>query len=811
MNEPHGRRPEDRDAGVEIGHVLFVDIVGYSKRLVNEQSALVERLKRLVRGTEQFRKADAADKLITIPTGDGMALVFFTAPDAPVRCAIEINKADQEDPKIELRMGIHSGPVDRIADVNERINVAGAGINLAQRVMDCGDAGHILLSKRSADDLAQYDDWKQQLHDLGEMEVKHGVRVGVVNFYNDEIGNPKPPEKLTRAEQERQTILKTAVRRKRRRILIGLVALGIVAALAAAGTWAWHRRIALASAYKAGAAPLMEKSIAVLPFENLSAEKDDAFFADGIQDDVLASLGKIKDLKVIARSSVMTYRGAAVAGKLREIGQALQVSHVLQGSVRRAVNRVVINVALIDTRTDSQLWSQHYDRTLSDMLSFQGELAVEIARELQASLTPKEKTIAATSSTTNPDAYVLFLKARDKEHTAASKEDAFAIDDLYGQAVVLDPKFALALARQATWNSIMYQIGRRPENKAKAHALAREALRVAPDLAEAHFAQGICLLRTENDSDAAFKEFSIAAQTMSNDPELLGHLAVIYRRQGRWREALATFQRVAKINPRNADPYSDIAATQTMLRDWPGAEAHYRRALEIDPKDFRAIIDLASVSMFGEGNFAAAKALLRKVPDLMRDSGGRVTEGNTSLRWELCMLERDFADAEKVLVEYPAEEFPPPSVADKTLDLGCTALARGDATKARVLFEKARPLVEAAAREHPDDPVFRAPLGLLYAYLGRKEEALRESRRAVELGYESKNATQSPAYLNNLALVYAVTGEAEQAVTLLEYLLVTPAGNVTLAELRLSWRWDPLRKNPGFKKIVESPEPKTVY
>ncbi|MFL6513415.1 MAG: adenylate/guanylate cyclase domain-containing protein, partial [Chthoniobacterales bacterium] len=395
---------------VEIGHVLFIDIVGYSKRLVNDQTALVARLNRIVRGTEQFRNADAADKLITIPTGDGMALVFFTAPDTPVRCAIEIGKADIEDPKIELRMGIHSGPVDRVADVNLRSNVTGAGINMAQRVMDCGDSGHILLSKRSADDLAQYDEWKQQLHDLGEVEVKHGVQLGIVSLYTDEIGNPTAPEKLIRAEQARQAATKATVRRKRRRLVIGMAALSIAAALGSAGTWAWHRRIALASAYKAGSGQLMEKSIAVLPFENFEADKESSYFADGVQDDILTDLAKVADLKVISRRSMAQYRGSTQS--IRDIGQALQVAYILEGTVRRIGSKIRLTAQLIDTRTQVEKWAEKYERDLADLFAIQNQISESIVGQLKATISPAEKTAIETAPTHDMEAYDMYLQAR---------------------------------------------------------------------------------------------------------------------------------------------------------------------------------------------------------------------------------------------------------------------------------------------------------------------------------------------------------------------------------------------------------------
>lgn len=558
----------------------------------------------------------------------------------------------------------------------------------------------------------------------------------------------------------------------------------------------------------AQAAVVSEKSIAVLPFENMSAEKDDAFFADGIQDDVLTTLGKVKELTVIARASVMNYRGAAVAGKLREIGKTLGVSHVLEGSVRRSANRVVVNVKLIDTRDDHQLWSERYDRTLTDSIGLQGELATEIAHALRATLDPEEKTRLATKPTNNPEAYVLYLKAREKEGTAGSKEDAIAIDGMYEQAVALDPKFALAVARQSMWNSLMYFVGRLQERKTKAHALATEALRLAPDLPEAHLAQGQWFRMTERNYDAALKEFSIAAQAMPNDPEILGNIGTIDRRQGRWREALAKFQRVQELDPRV--PHDDGAGTAFTLRDWHTATVIYRHVLEIAPNEVSTKMGLASVLMIGEGDFAAAKAILETVPNPMRDNAGNPSGDDTVIRWQLFMLERDFAGAEKVLVEFPGEEFPPPFIGWKTFSLACTALAGGDVAKASALFEKARPAYEATGRDHPDEPKFLAPLGLLYAYLGLKEDALRESRRAVDLVPE-KDAIEHPRYLSNLALVYALTGETEKAVALVEQLLTTPAADgITLTELR-SWKWDGLRSNPRFQKILAGPEPKTVY
>src|SRR5436190_17711213 len=324
------------DVKFEIGHVLFIDIVGYSKLLITEQSAQLQTLKEIVRGTEQVRRTEAEAKLLRLPTGDGGALVFRTSPEAPVRCAMEIAKALKDYPKLRVRMGIHSGPVNEISDLNEQANIAGAGINMAQRVMDCGDAGHILLSRHVAEDLEQYPQWQPQLHDLGECEVKHGVRVSVVNFYTDELGNPDVPEKLRQAKAAQTALATSASDTKPARRSYGLiVALVIVAGIAAAaGVYIFSHRLgskAQSSSTAAPAAAIPEKSIAVLPFGNLSRDPDNAYFADGIQDEILTRLSKIADLKVISRTSSLHYKSAPE--NMPEIAKQLGVAHILEGCV----------------------------------------------------------------------------------------------------------------------------------------------------------------------------------------------------------------------------------------------------------------------------------------------------------------------------------------------------------------------------------------------------------------------------------------------------------------------------------------------
>src|SRR5438132_7265691 len=416
QNTSAGTKP---DLPLEIAHLLLIDVVGYSKLLVNEQIELLQKLNQTVRSTECFRAAETSGKLIRMPTGDGMALLFFHSPEEPVRCALEISRALQEHPTIQVRMGVHSGPVNRVTDVNDKTNIAGSGINVAQRVMDCGDAGHILLSKHLADDLAQYRHWQPYLHDLGECEVKHGLRLHLFNLYKDNLGNPQVPEKLWRRKRWKQSVSVRPISAPRSpkfalivALLVSTIALVISsliffhptsrppAALAAPG--------AIASIAEA---PIPKKSIAVLPFENLSGEKENAYFADGVQDEILTGLAKVADLKVISRTSTMQYK-VGVERNLREIAKALGVAHVLEGSVQRAGGRVRVSAQLIEARTDSHLWAERYDRDVADVFAIESEVAGKIVAQLKSKISPSEKAAIEKAPTTDLVAYDLYLRAQ---------------------------------------------------------------------------------------------------------------------------------------------------------------------------------------------------------------------------------------------------------------------------------------------------------------------------------------------------------------------------------------------------------------
>src|SRR6478752_5454315 len=395
----------------EIAHVLFLDIVCCSKLSVNEQHARLDELNGIVRLSEQYQKAKAANRILKIPTGDGMALVFYKSPEEPAQCAFEISRALKDNQRLQVRMGIHSGPVSGVVDVIERTNVPGADINLDQRVMDCGDAGHILLSHHVAEDLAEYERWRPFLHDIGTFEVKHGVLVSVTNLYSDEVGNPSLPGKLQ------------AVKKHHAHVRWAAVAIGLLVVAAIISSFFFLRRPTRSTMAVA------EKSIAVLPFENLSRDPDNAYFADGIQDEILTRLAKIADLKVISRTSTQHYKSAPE--NLSEIARQLGVAHILEGSVQKAGNAVHINVQLIKAATDAHLWA--------DIFSVESEVARAIADHLRAKLTGQEEQIIATKPTDNVEAYDAYLRGLAYNlKTATTPVNSLGAQKYLREAVRLD-------------------------------------------------------------------------------------------------------------------------------------------------------------------------------------------------------------------------------------------------------------------------------------------------------------------------------------------------------------------------------------
>ncbi len=607
---------------------------------------------------------------------------------------------------------------------------------------------------------------------------------------------------LAALEACRSASASAPARRGWRRMAMPVILLLLLAA--AGATYSW-RRAALRQP------PAQEKSIAVLPFDNLSPDESNRFFADGIQDDVLTSLAQIHQFKVISRTSVLAYPKDAPRN-IREIGRALDVENILEGSVRREGNRVLLNVQLIDARHDRHIWAHRYDRTAQDAIGLQGELATEIATALEAKLTPEVKASLAQKPTENPEAYAFYLQGLGQERAVNhSQADSLAAEKFYAEAIALDPKFALAYARLSIVESSLAWRSAALPRRAEARRTAEEALRLAPQLGEAHMALGLCLYWAEENYPAALRQFSIAEATLPNEPAILHYIAGIDRRLGRWPESLAAYARARRVDPRNREIMNFSAIDYVLVRDWPEAEALYHRALEIAPNSVQARIGLAFLQIYQNDNPGAAEAILHAVPAKL-DPDGDVT----AARWNLAMLQRDFSAAEKMVDASPGKDFPSPDNFPKEFYLAQVARARGDLGRAERLLAPLEPEVTSWKRENPGDLANDTYLATYYAYRGRKEEAVRAALRAVAAEPESQNAFHGACRLADLAVVYALTGERDKAIALIERLLITSgpvnftsSDSITLADLRRRWEWDSLRSDPRFQKILAGPEPKT--
>src|SRR6266852_3373167 len=579
---------------LEIGHVLFIDIVGYSKLLIDEQRERIQELREIVRGTVQFRIAEAEGKLMRLPTGDGGALVFRTSPEAPVLCALEISRALKTHPELRVRMGIHSGPVNEVADLNEQVNMAGAGINIAQRVMNCGDAGHILLSKHAAEDLGEYRQWQLQLHDLGEFDVKHGARLHVVNLYTGEVGNPRVPTKFRQAVE------------KRRLALIAMLTL--LAAAAGAGYYFFSQRLAFKTP---------DKSIAVLPFESLSHDPDNAYFAEGMQDEILARLSKIADLKVISRTSTQKYKSAP--DNLREIAKQLGVGNVLEGSVQKSGDAVRVNVQLINALNDAHLWGDVYDRKLTDIFAVESDIAKTIAGTLQAKLTGAEKQLISSQPTSDTTAYELYLKGRLLWSKRGGENLRQAIA-FYEEAIARDPKYALAYSGLAEAYVILpvYTAVASREAFSKAKAAALKALQLDDKLAEAHTALADVLF-DDLDMAGSISEFQRAIALNPNYATAHhwygnGPLLAL----GRFEEAIAEGKRAIELDPLSPIINADLGQNLYNARRYDEAIAQLRKTLEIDPTFYYAHFNLG-IALQLKGDVPAAIAEYTKAQQLSDD------------------------------------------------------------------------------------------------------------------------------------------------------------------------------------------------
>jgi TolB-like protein len=554
-----------------------------------------------------------------------------------------------------------------------------------------------------------------------------------------------------------------------------------------------------------------DKSIAVLPFENFSADKENAFFADGVQDDILTALAKVADLKVISRASVMSY-AAGAKRNLREIGQALGVAHVLEGSVRRAGDKVRVTAQLVDTRTDSHLWADTYDRNLADVFAIQSDIAQQIASQLQAKLSPNEKSSIEERPTKDITAYDLYLRAKALDATrvifnARAKDNLMEESRLLDQAITRDPDFFLAYCLLASAHGNLYFFGF--DHTAKRAALAQRAvetaLRLRPEAGEAHFARAGYLYQCYLDYDHARSELALAQRTLPNSADVLALMGYIDRRQSRWDESTRNLEKALQVDPRNRSILQQVALSYQILRRYADMAAALDRALKLAPADAGVRVQRALVALEWR---ADPKSLHETIETIVAENPAAASD--IADRWlNLALCERDPVGIARSLAHIPANGI--------GIDLpsfplswcqGLVARSLGDEVAAQKAFSITRVDVERTVREQPDyGPAF-CLLGLIDAGLGWKEEAIREGRRAVELLPVTKDSVNGANMMKYLAVIYAWTGEKDLAVQQIAATLQVPA-DLSYGQLKLHPYWDPLRGDPRFEKIVASLAPKS--
>jgi TolB-like protein/Flp pilus assembly protein TadD len=749
---------EQKAKRLEIAHVLFMDIVGYSKLLTDEQSEALQELNQIVRSTEAVREAEAAEALTVLPTGDGMALVFTGSVEEPVECALEISRALRAQPSLPVRMGIHSGPIHHVKDANGRENIAGVGINIAQRVMDCGDAGHILVSKRVADDLAQQRRWQPFIHELGDVEVKHGVVVSLVNFYAETIGNPTPPARIGKARGGVRALSKgtrkglSPVALAIFMVAVLLLALAIVSVIFAPAIMRTldQRRSAtlpqptatvvpsLADTIKSAVAKQItdelqgelsrkkkaavqptptgsanpEKSIAVLPFDNLSRDPDNAYFCEGVQDEILTRLAKVSDLKVVSRTSTQHFKSSP--DNLPQIAKQLGVMHILEGSVQKSNDQVRVNVQLINALTDAHLWAETFDRKLTDIFAVESEIAKSVAENLNARLNRRAEEVLAARPTENPEAHELYLKGRylwNRRNTASLRKAG----DYFQQAIDRDPNYALAYAGLADVHSLLpIYAGTAPKDDvSKALAAARKAVELDSNLAEAHTSLGNALGMNVQ-YKLAEQEFRRALELNPNYATAHQWLAECLFAQGRFPQALAESERAHELDPLSLIINASYASSLSGVGRYDDAVKQAHKAIDLDP-DLVPGHEILGQIYEERGKLDEAIAEYRKANEL------EATPAN------FAMLAHAYAKA-------------------------------GRLAEARKILDK---LTDLSARQY----VGAYPLAIVHVALGEKEEAL----RLLEKSFAER-----------------------------DFLLQGLFGSI-----KMDKRLDPLRNDPRFQKLVE--------
>jgi TolB-like protein/Flp pilus assembly protein TadD len=665
-------------ADLRLAHVLFIDIVGSSRLLINEQSELLRCLTEIVRNTTQLRDAEAAGKLIRLPTGDGMALAFFTNPDAPVRCALEVSRALKNHPNLPVRMGIHSGPVDEVVDVDQRSNIAGAGITIAQRVMDCGDAGHILISKRVADDLAHYTQWRPYLHDIGECEVKHGARINVVNFYNDELGNPAMPEKLLKQKELARTPSKPLQKILRRPVIVGA---GILFAIAfAGGAWFLANRAKTTSTIPLGGSAV-QKRIAVLPFKPLTAENRDQVLEMGMADSLITKLSNSRQIIVPSLTSVRKYVG--LDQDPLTAGRELQVNSILEGNVQRVGDHIRVTARLINVADGASLWAGTFDEKFTGVFAVQDAISQKVADALALRLSGEEKNRLTRRYTENVEAYQLYLTGRYHLDKLIPPEIRTAIG-FFQQAIDLDPNYALAYFGLAQANRSLAISSDVPSKDClpQAKAAAKRALEIDDSLAEAHASLSFALIWFDWNWADGQREAERALALNPNSA--FAHLAYghVLSDLGRHKEAIAEVAQARELEP----VFLLIRALEGMFFLHAGRDdealAKLQKALELDPNFWITHLTLGKVYI-----------QQRKYPEAIAEFGKakELSRGNS----------------------------------EAIASIGYAAALAGDKTKARAVLDELKIL----SKQHYIPPV---NIALVHNGLGDQNEALASLEKACE-------------------------------------------------------------------------------
>ena len=777
--------------------IMFTDMVGYSALSQRDDKVaqeLLEEHRQLLRGI--FPRFNGTE----IKTIGDAFLVEFTSALEAAQCAIEIQRALAKrnadippDRLIEIRIGIHIGDV-----IHRGGDVYGDGVNIASRIEQLANAGGICVSM-----------------DV-ERQIRNAVETRLEKLAPTELKNISVPMDLFRIalpwERSGTPVAKIQTQSKSasRRFLPAAIAFVLLLMIGIGWWWTAQqsRHPASPAASSTIAVAIPEKSIAVLPFENLSEEKANEFFTDGVQDEILTDLAKIADLKVISRTSVMQYKSGA-ARNLRKIAEELGVAHVVEGSVQRAANKIRVNAQLIDARNDAHLWAQTYDRDLADVFAIQSEIAKAIADQLQAKILPREKTAIEQQPTKDVAAYDLYVRATEAIDLAPDsqnvKDNLLQAVSLLDQAIARDPTFFTAYCKLARAHDQLYLFGEdhTPARLALAEQAINAALRLQPDAAEVHLALARHLY-SKLDYDGARKEIEIARRTLPNDPGIFEWSGYIDRRQGRWQESTRNLERTLELDPKNVYVLHQVSSSYLALREYEKDAAVLDRVLALKPNDFDTRITRAQLEVFW-------KADPRPLHEVVEAAVRQNPESAPSLaltRTFLAIAERDPAAGEGAIADLGENTFGPDAIRfPRGLLEGIFARLKGDGPGAQLGFVKARTEQQQIVDAQRDYGPALVVLGLIDAGLGRKDDAVREGRRAADLMPLTKDSINGAHILDLLGVIYAWIGEKDLAVEQLRRSAQTPGGT-NYGVLKLWPQWDPLRGDPRFEKIVASLAPK---